>query len=167
MPADCIIVADSARARFFLLRRPEYPELESGPDLMEWRDLVNPEAESHGAERWSEARAGANRGGNGGVHAYDDHRRSHLAMSEKRFARNIAQEAARLVREGGAREFVVVAQQRTLGLLREALGAVLDGQVRIRQLAKDLSRLEPRQIHAHLARERLVPRRRPPRGALH
>ena len=167
MPADCIIVADSARARFFTLRDPEFPDIESGPDLLELQDLVNPEAESHEKELWSDPRSGANRGGNGGVHAYDDHRRSHLAMSSRRFARSVAETTARLARERGARDIVLVADQRTLGFLREELGAALDGEVRIRQLAKDLSRLQPRQIHAHLARERLVPKRRPPRGIPH
>ncbi len=167
MHADCIIVADGARARFFTLQRPEYPDIESGPDLKELKDLVNPEAETRENELWSDTRSGGNRGGNGGVHAYDDHRQRHLAMSEKRFARSIAEEVARMARERGTREVVLVAHQRTLGFLREELGALLGNGVRIHQLAKDLSRLDPRQIHAHLARERLVPRRRPPRGMMH
>jgi hypothetical protein len=36
--------------------------------------------------------------------------------------------------------------------------------VEVRELAKDLSKLDPLELHEHLAREQLIPRRRMPVG---
>ena len=115
MNGNCVIVADNGRARFFRLTDVEFPELESGPNLEEINDLVNPEREAAGDEIWSDAKSGRNRG-NGGApaHGYDDHRDQHEEEFDRRFARSIASEAERLA-NGSTRELVVVAQKRALG----------------------------------------------------
>ncbi|WP_297527343.1 host attachment protein [Thiohalobacter sp.] len=160
MNGNCVIVADNGRARFFRLADVEFPELESGPNLEEINDLVNPEREAAGDEIWSDIKSGRNRG-NGGApaHGYDDHRDQHEDEFDRRFARTIAAEAERLA-NGSTRELVVVAQKRALGLLRNELAALGKRGVRIRELAKDLSKLSPIELQDHLARLNLIPPRR-------
>ncbi len=160
MNGNCVIVADNGRARFFRLTDVEFPELESGPNLEEINDLVNPEREAAGDEIWSDAKSGRNRG-NGGApaHGYDDHRDQHEEEFDRRFARSIASEAERLA-NGSTRELVVVAQKRALGLLRNELAHLGKRGVRIRELAKDLSKLSPLELQDHLARLNLIPARR-------
>ena len=162
MNNNFIVVADGSRARFFQLEEPALPEVEPGPNLMEVNDLVNTEKEAHGNEIWSEAKSGRNRAPTGGAHGYDDHRDSHEEELERRFARDIAAEAVRLSEKAGSREILLVAQKRALGFLRNELDPLVKRGIRVKELAKDLSKLKPHEIHEHLAREKLIPRRRPP-----
>lgn len=163
MSHDCIVVADGARARFFTLQEAEHPEIQSSPNLIEVRDLIQPEKEIHDGELWSETRTGRNRGGNGGPsHGYDDHRSQHLEEYERRFARSVAEEAASLARRVDTRHIILVAHKRMLGILRNCMDPLVKAGVEVREVAKDLSKLNPLELHEHLAREQLIPRRRTP-----
>jgi len=163
MQQNCVVVAGGARARFFTLKEVEFPEMQSGPNLCEVTDLVNPEQEAQGSDLWSNSKSGGNRGNaGGGTHGYDDHRAQHEDEYERRFARNIAREAARLIEQSSTRQLVLVAQKRILGFLRHELNALSKAGVEIRELAKDLSKLSTLELHEHLARERLIPQRRSP-----
>ncbi|MDV3238825.1 MAG: host attachment protein [Gammaproteobacteria bacterium] len=165
MNHNCVVVAGGSRARFFTLRDAEFPEMESGPNLCEVADLVNPENELPGSDLWTNLKSGRNRGGGGSpAHGYDDHRSQHEDEIDRRFARNIAREASRLIQANATRELVLVAQKRVLGFLRNELNGLAKAGVEIRELAKDLSKLSPLELHEHLARERLIPERRSPAG---
>lgn len=162
MQHNCVVVAGGSRARFFTLEDVEYPEMQSGPNLCEVNDLVNLEKETHGSELWSDNKSGRNRGGNGAAHGYDDHRSQHQDEFERRFARDVAREAARLMSGNSTRQLVLVAQKRILGFLRNELDTLIKAGVEIKELAKDLSKLSPLELHEHLAREQLLPQRRTP-----
>ncbi len=163
MQQNCVVVAGGARARFFTLEEVEFPEMQSGPNLCEVNDLINPEKEAAAGELWSDSKSGRNRGGSGGgAHGYDDHRTQHEDEFERRFARDIAREAARLIDKSSTRQLVLVAQKRILGFLRNELDALIKAGVEIHELAKDLSKLSPLELHEHLAREHLIPQRRTP-----
>ncbi len=163
MSNDCIVVADGARARFFTLMEAEHPEIQSSPNLIEIHDLVQPEKEMHKGELWSETRTGRNRGTNGGPsHGYDDHRSQHAEENDKRFARSVAEQAARLAHSQQTRNVILVAHKRMLGMLRGCMEPLIKTGVEVRELAKDLSKLNPIELHEHLARERLIPQRRTP-----
>ncbi|MBZ0073183.1 MAG: host attachment protein [Thiohalobacteraceae bacterium] len=165
MNHNCVVVAGGSRARFFTLRDSEFPEMESGPNLHEIADLVSPEKDLPGSDLWTNLKSGRNRGGGGSpAHGYDDHRSQHQNELERRFARDIAHEVARLMATNATRELVLVAQTRVLGFLRHELHSLLKAGVEIRELAKDLSKLSPLELHEHLARERLIPERRTPAG---
>ena len=166
MNRDCVVVADGARARFFTLREADHPELESSPNLIEVNDLVQPEKELHNGELWAESRPSRSRGRNGGpAHGFDDHRNEHTEEQDRRFARSVAEEAARLALRQQTRNVILVAQKRMLGLLRECMDPLAKAGVEVRELAKDLSKLHPLELHEHLAREQLIPRRRTPVGS--
>lgn len=158
----CVVVTNGARARFFTLEPPEYPELESGPNLVEHNQLDNPFREMHGEELWSETKTGRNRAAIGGpAHGYDDHRNQHRDEYERRFASSVADECYRLSQSHKASDVVIVSQKRMLGFLRSAMESRMNG-VRTVEIAKDLSKLSPLQLHEHLARERALPPRRSP-----
>ena len=156
-----VIVAGGARARFFTLEAVQVPEMESGPRLVEQKDLVNPEHQAHDSALWSESKTGRNRAPSGGpAHGYDDHRNQHEDEFERRFARSIADEATRMVKSNNTRHVILVAQKRMLGFLRSAIDPLLKAGVNIHEFAKDLGKLAPQDLHEHLARERLLPPRR-------
>ena len=162
MQHNCVVVAGGSRARFFTLEDVEFPEMQSGPNLCEINDLISTEMDAPGNELWSDTKSGRNRGGNGAAHGYDDHRSQHESEFERRFARDIAREAARMLRQNSTKQLVLVAQKRTLGFLRGELDSLLKAGIEIKELAKDLSKLSPLELHEHLARERLLPQRRTP-----
>lgn len=162
MQHNCVVVAGGSRARFFTLKDVEFPEMQSGPNLYEINDLISVEKETAGNDLWSDTKSGRNRGGNGAAHGYDDHRSQHEDEFERRFARDIARETARLLRENSTKQLVLVAQKRILGFLRNELDSLLKAGVEIKELAKDLSKLSPLELHEHLAREHLIPQRRTP-----
>ncbi|ROR34627.1 host attachment protein [Inmirania thermothiophila] len=158
MTRYCVIVAGQGCARFFELRPAEHPELESGPNLVETASLTNEDASG---EVWSDPKSGRNRApGGGGAHGYDDHREGHMAEFERRFARRIGETAARMLRRHPAR-LVLVAEKRMLGHLRQSLNGSAAG-VTVQEVAKDLCRMAPMEIHERLAEDGLLPRRRPP-----
>ncbi len=164
MNHNCVVVAGGSRARFFTLQDVEFPEMESGPNLCEVNDLVNIEREAQGNDLWSDSKSGGNRGGNGAAHGYDDHRSQHQDEFERRFARDIAREAAKLIRQSSTRQLVLVAQKRVLGFLRNELDSLLKAGIEVKELAKDLTKLSPLELHEHLAKEHLIPQRRTPLG---
>ncbi len=163
MSEYCVVVADGARARFFTLEPVESPGTESGPNLVERKDLVNPEQRAHSAQLWSDAKTGRNRvAGSGQAHGYDDHRTRHAAEFKRRFARNVAQEAARVVQTNGAKNLILVAQKRMLGFLRDELDTLLKNGITVHAVAKDLCKLAPQEVHKYLAKETALPPRRNP-----
>ncbi|MEJ2646525.1 MAG: host attachment protein [Gammaproteobacteria bacterium] len=163
MNQNCVVVAGGSRARFFSLQDPQVPEMESGPNLVELSDLVNPEKDARQRDLWSETKSGRNRSAaSGAAHGYDDHREQHEDEFERRFARSVAEECLRLAQSHGTKNVVLVAQKRMLGFLRTTLDPVFKAGVEIQELAKDLSKLPPKELHEHLAREGLLPRRRSP-----
>lgn len=162
MAQYCVVVTNGSRARFFTLQAAEFPELESGPNLVEHNHLINVERGNGTHELWSETKTGRNRAPNGGpAHGYDDHRTRHADEYERRFANDIADECSRLSRSEQASDVVLVSQKRMLGFLRGAMENRVNG-VNTHEVAKDLSKLSVQALHAHLARENLLPPRRNP-----
>ena len=151
----CVIVANGSRARFFSLKRPEFPELNDRPRLVERDEVFEPELQERALDLWTE-RTGMNRGAGSGSHSYDDHRNQHQAEFERRFAKQIADRATKLVRSSGANSVVVCGVQRQLPLLKSMLENNLSG-IHIQQLAKDLLKLDSQTLYEHLHREGLLP----------
>lgn len=168
MPEYCVVVMNGARARFFTLEPSDAPTVEGGPNLKEHTDLVNPDHETQQTALWSDNKSGRNRTSGGGTaaggpaHGYDDHRTRHEDEFKRRFARAIAEEAARLVQSTKAENVVLAAQNRMLGILRPELDPLVKTGVQIHDVAKDLSKMSAHEIHQHLANDKLVPPRRNP-----
>lgn len=160
-----VVAADGARARFFKLVPAEFPELESGPNLVELEDLVNPEMDEKGRDLWSDPKSGRGKApGNGAAHGYDDHRDSHKEEIERRFAQETGTDIINRINQQKVDVLIVAAESRMLGMLRSAIENKLPATIRVTERAEDLSKLDARELHAHLAKEGLIPPRKPPQG---
>ncbi|MDX2052418.1 MAG: host attachment protein [Polyangiaceae bacterium] len=162
MPNQCVVIADGARARFFALESRGLPEIEGGPALYEAADLENPA--KAGSSRDS-APPSDSRGHRGSPSSgSSDHRGRHQAQMDRRFAKQVAQRAAELAYGRGAHTCIIVADPKTLGMLRPELRALGNQQVSFTELSKDLCRLSVHEIQSHLARLGQLPARRAPRS---
>ncbi len=158
----CVVAVDGVRARFFTLEPAQHPEVESGPLLVEVEGaLVSPENELAGRELWSENKTGRNSSG-GMAHGYDDHRDQHMDEFKRRFAKQVAEHALSLAERSKAKNLVLAAEKQILGFLRGALHVPTKAGFEVRELAKDVSRLSPQDLHGHLATEGLLPARKRP-----
>ncbi|HHH36776.1 MAG TPA: host attachment protein [Gammaproteobacteria bacterium] len=161
MSEYCVVVCNGTRARFFTLEPVAIPEVESGPNLVEHADLVNPEVDVPGRETWTDLKSGRNTApGAGPAHGYDDHRDDHEDEFMRRFADKVAQQAVALVQEHKAGNLVLAASSRMLGFLRNALQLPPTPPVTVKEVAKDLSKLSPLEIHQHLSEDGLLPARK-------
>ena len=164
MSEYCVVVADGNRARFFILNRAEQPGLEPGPTLAEEGEaLVNAEAEAGGGALFGDSKkTGRGYSSSRGVHGYDDNREDHMDEFKRRFAKQIAERAVQMAARKRSKTLVLAAEKRMLGFLRDALEVPAKATFTVRELAKDVSRLEPHELHSHLAGEGLIPARRRP-----
>jgi protein required for attachment to host cells len=157
----CVLVADRAKARFFVLEESAMPELESSPTLVEREVLSNAEATMSGREKFSDAKSGRNTGA-AGAHGYDDHRSNHDNETSRRFAQQVADKALTLARQTKAYHLVITAEKQMLGTLRQALNGSNGSQLDITEVAKDLTRFSPGEIHRYLADDGIVPAQKKP-----
>ena len=159
----CVIVTGGAHARFFTLEPVEFPELESGPRLIECGKIYNPEKEIAGRDLYADSKMGRGHAPHGGsAHGYNDHRSQHDKEVDRRFARKISKKASSIAQANQARYVVLVAPARMLGLLRQELDIIFKHNVKVHILAKDMAKFSPRKIHNHLAKvQALPPRKRP------
>ncbi|MDJ0714087.1 MAG: host attachment protein [Prochloraceae cyanobacterium] len=160
MNQSIVAVIDGTRARFFKLESAKLPEYQSGPNLVESQCLCNQANELQGKELWANTKTGRNRGSNGQAHGYDDRRESHAIEFERSFAKDIVSEIVRLSQVSQAVEVILVAEPQILGLLREVLSPLLVKNIKVIELAKDLCKLTPQQIHEYLAKKNILPARK-------
>ena len=113
-----------------------------------------------GKDLWSSTKTGRNRGSAGQAHGYDDHRENHVSEFERSFAKEIASKTAALAQSRQAQEVLVVAEPQILGLLREVLSSQIPKQLKVTELAKDLCKLKPLELHEYLAHRDLLPARK-------
>jgi protein required for attachment to host cells len=161
MTNSCVVVAEGARARFFTLESSDVPDLEGGPDLVEHDSLINPEHRARQDQIYADS-SGRNRTPGGQGQIYDEHRDQHNANTEKRFAREIAERIDQLGCRAGARRAFLCAEKRMLGFLRTSLGENTPNGLEIQEIPKDLTKLKPREIQEHLAKDGYIPRRKAP-----
>lgn len=155
-----IAVINGTRARFLTLEKAEVPEYEYGPKLIERKDMLNPTREVAGKDLWSNVKTGRNQSSTGQAHAYDDHRENHMSEFERRFAQIVAAEIVNLIQAYQAQQLVLVSETQTIGVMREALTPLLPKNVQIQEVAKDLCKLKPLEIHDYLANKNLLPARK-------
>lgn len=163
MSEYCVVVAGGAGARFFTLTPANIPEIESGPNLIEIVDV--PQRDAHEKGMWSENKSGRNRSAGGGAHGYDDHRQQHEEEYERRYAKEVIDQAAKQIMDTGATRCILVAQSRMLGFLRNCADTVIKTGVDISEVAKDFSKSSPLELHEHLANMKLIPPRKAPGAA--
>jgi protein required for attachment to host cells len=152
-----VAVVNGTKARFLTLEPAEFPEYESGPNLVEHEGLFNFTNELQGQELWANSKTGRNRGSSGQAHTYDDHRDSHVVEFERRFAHGIATKLFELAQVHQVSQLVLAAEPQILGLMREVLLPTLPKQFKLNELAKDLCQLKPNELHDYLADKGFLP----------
>ncbi len=160
MNHSVVAVIDGTRARFFTLEPAQLPEYQSGPNLIERQCLSNQSKELHGKELWANTKTGRNRGSGSQGHNYDDRRQNHVVEFERSFAKEVVTEIVQLAQTYQSRQVILVAEPQILGLAREALTPLLAKNIKIQELAKDLCKLKPLEIHEYLARKNILPARK-------
>lgn len=160
MNQSIVTVIDGIRARFFTLEPAQSPEYESGPNLIEQDCLTNTVKELQGKDLWANTKTGRNRGSRSQGHGYDDHRQNHLNEFERGFAKEIVTKILDLVQTQRTTQIILVAEPQILGLVREALTDHLPKHLKFKELAKDLCKLKPQEIHEYLADKNLLPPRK-------
>ncbi len=143
----CVVVANGNQAKFFTLENAEYPDYQSSPNLIETQLINHPDYHPN----WNSNDSAEN----------SENISSDNSEHDRRFAANIASEASKFAREHKISDVVLVSQNKMLGHLRQAVQTKLKG-VSTQELAKDLSKLSPHELHNYLAREKLIPKRNKP-----
>lgn len=147
MANTCVVVADGARARLFIVDTSEADKAR----LVEMEDLVNTEYRARGADVLPKVRSTRNTGRQSGpVHPYAQRRLRHRLELEKRFAQDVAGKVAGLTQSWGHGSVILIAEPRMLGLLREAGRGVPKHGVTTKELAKDYTQLTVSELHQHL-----------------
>lgn len=152
-----VAVMNGTKARFLTLEPTQFPDYESGPNLIEHEGLSSSAKEQQGQDLWSSAKTGRNRGAGGQSHSYDDHRQNHIIEFERRFAQTIANKIVNLSQVHQVQQLLLIAEPQILGLMREALIPVLPKNLKLSELAKALCHLKPNELHEYLANKGLLP----------
>jgi hypothetical protein len=147
-------------ARFFTLEPVTFPEMESGPRLMECGELANPEV-ADARELYADSKTGRGTAPQGGaVHGYEDNRDQHLDEVRRRFAAKVTDHLQKLARTTGARTIILAASARMRRFLYPGLETLVRQDYRVVKLSKNMINFSGQKIHAYLADEELVPRQK-------
>jgi protein required for attachment to host cells len=157
-----MIVADSARARFFSIEWSDDPELESSPRLVEHEDLVNPDVQLGDREVFSDRAGSATSSGTSPSHALDERRDQRKRVSAQRFARQVAERAA----QSAGIHCLLVADKRTMGLLRKAIGASAPS-LEVTEVSAELTRQSTDRVLATLVQRGILPSPSLPHAAVY
>jgi protein required for attachment to host cells len=149
-----ILVLDSARARSFRVEQTSSPRALVA--LREVESLVHPEARVKEGERHPGSfPAGVHPGKGGSGHTLDDHRGAHESEERRRFARQVAQAAARTVKEGSCNPVIVMATHPMHALLGAELERELPREVVVRSEIGEFSELTPSELLEELQQRRV------------
>jgi protein required for attachment to host cells len=136
-----VVCADAGRARIF----------ESSPidgALLEFIDLLNPDARQHDTEAMSDRRGHVTQGPAGIGHAFAP-RQSHAEHVAERFAKDLCDHLDAAERAGEVEKLYVIADPGFLGLMRAHLKPATRTRV-VGEVASDLARRSIEQIRGAL-----------------
>jgi protein required for attachment to host cells len=145
---------------FFTLEYPDFPEHESGPDLVEHECLTNPLKDLKDKQIWTNTKTGNHSSASTKGHSYDDHRENHLLEFENNFAKTITEEIASLTQKHQSNQVVVVAESHVMGLMRPCLTNRLAKHITVQELIKNLCKHKSMEIQEYLAKKNLLPPRK-------
>lgn len=156
MKTFCVAVADGARARFFTLR-------EERGALVEVDDLINPAHQAKDAELYSTTKTGQRLRSDGHPNSVDDHRNAHDAEGERRFGKLIGEHLVALAKRERPDRVVVATSPKMKPVIAEGLSPLVQAGVAFELHTKDLTKLSPSELQAHLAKDGILPGYEPPR----
>jgi protein required for attachment to host cells len=152
----CVIVADSARARFFLVEDSGAPR--APLKLVERETLENPDLRTLGRSVTGRPRTETNTNREAGpVHPMGAQRERHRVELERRYALRIAGLAGNVTHSWKDGAVLLVADARLLGLVREPLRKVLQTKIELKELARNHAHLTPAQLRDELVASSIMP----------
>ncbi len=137
-----VVVADSARARFF-------SRMGTDGQLQELADLVNPEGRIPTRELAQDRPGRSFSSASGSVHHSYETRNDPDEHQMQMFAHEVAERIDEARAQGQFEQLVIVAAPRFLGELRKRLSANSVDRI-VKTLNQDLVRLDPTAISSHL-----------------
>jgi hypothetical protein len=153
-----IVVVNDEKARLFTLEPVKFPELESGPRIVELEDLINPEAMVSDQERYSDSKTGRGSAPRGGpVHGYDDRREQHLGELRRRFSVIVMKEVQKLAKAQHVRTIIVAIAAPMERYVSSELEILAKQGFQVLKVSKNLINFLPQRIHAYLAAMNIVP----------
>ena len=152
-----VVVADTQRARLFTLKDSLTPEIESSPRLIEEQALLNAEIEKNGGKLRGTPAKGRNQTGSGGSYSFDNHQSKRLLDELRKFSGVIIKEALKQARKASAHTLVLVAEQKTLGVIRDSVSNIKQKGLQFLECDLELTGETPAKIQALLAKRKLLP----------
>ena len=154
----CVVVADGARARIFVLD-PDGTRA-GDPGLVEKADLANAGYSARGTDAPQVRTERNTNRQTGPMHSVGEKREQHRLEVERRFGAKVAERVAALVNGWNDGSIVLVADPRLLGLMRKVLREAVKSELTLKELAKDYTHLSATELHEHLASNGLIPMQR-------
>jgi len=150
MNTTCVVVAGAETARFFRVEAVDSPRVATR--LVESAVLANPPLRLRGRSVTGRVRTETNTNRQGGpVHPIAAQRERHRTELGRRFGDQIARHAAALTKSWKEGTIVLVAERRALGVLRKSVRGKLGSGIKLDEVAKDLVKLTPAELHDHLS----------------
>jgi len=143
-----VIVISNNQARFFILEESEWPEYESGPDLVE-QSLLVPYSENGRSTFWSNMMP---------KNSKDiTSKTSSSYIFDKKFAQKITGEIISLIRVNQSSKLVLVANPKIIVLVRRFFTPTMFSNLDIQEIHSDIGHFSSLQIHNYLASRKLIP----------
>lgn len=152
-----VVVADSQRARLFSLQESLTPEVESSPRLIEEQALLNDENANMGTKTRRPPAQGRNQTGSGGSYSFDNHQSKRRLDDLRKFSGVMIKEALKQAKKANAHTMVLVAEQKTLGVIRTVVANIKQKGFQFLECDLELTGETPLKIQALLAKRKLIP----------
>ena len=143
-----VIVISNDQARFFILEESEWPEYESGPDLVE-QSLLVPYSENRRSIFWSKMVQKNSK--------EISYKVSSNYIFDKKFAQRITGEIISLIRVNQSSKLVLVANPQIIVLVRRFFTPTMFSNLDIQEIHNDIGHFSSLQIHNYLASKQLIP----------
>ncbi|VEP13776.1 conserved hypothetical protein [Hyella patelloides LEGE 07179] len=143
-----VVAINNSEARFFTLEEAEWPEYESGPNLVEQENLSYCTSDYCQGFWFKITNRHYRKLKNT---KYTQH------QFERKFAQKVTSEIINLVRIHQGQKLILIAQPQILNLIRKSFTPTLFKNLQIQELSKDISHFSANQIHQYLAQKHLIP----------
>lgn len=143
-----VVIINNSQARFFALEAAEWPEYESGPNLVEQKSLSY-STDNYSRKLWQKI-------SDRELQNSQKNDRSHYKF-ERQFAREITSEIINLIRLCQGQKLILVAQDRILNIIKKIFTPTIFNNLQIEEIPKDISHFNVNQIHQYLAQKKFIP----------
>lgn len=143
-----VVVINNNQARFFSLEPAEWPEYESGPNLIEQKSLSY-STSNYYQKFWFKLINKQER-------LRQKNHLNHYKL-ENQFARQITSEIINLIRLHQGQKLILIAQPQVLNLVKKFFTPTIFKALQIKELHKDISHFNCGQIHQYLAQKQFLP----------